>query len=277
MSIDSFQDSLFEDPIGLRFRHCREKQRMSLESAAQQLKLPVAILDAIEREDWVRLGAPIFVRSYVGSYARFLGLPATLADEVVRGKPAPQLAAIGSPPSRRHFDRSVMSLAYVAMTVVILGSVVALAMYYRGSVRGSSDLLPPDATATYASADAAQAEGPVTASLAPPIGPATAATAVAPDASAVVAGPLEIVLNFRGESWVDIVDRSGAHIERGVVPAGSERRFAGGQLAEVTLGDATAVEVSAGGAAVDLAPYREAKVAHFTVSSEGRIGASASD
>src|SRR5207342_676924 len=127
MNNDNFQDSLFEDPLGLRFRHCREKQRMSLEAVAQQLKLPVAILEAIEKEDWARLGAPIFVRSYVGSYAKFLGLPATLADEVVRGKPAPQLAAVGTvPPARRMFDRGVMNLAYLAMTVVILGSVVAL-------------------------------------------------------------------------------------------------------------------------------------------------------
>ena len=92
---DNLQDSLFEDPVGLRFRHAREKARWSLESAAQQLKLPVAVLDAIEREDWPRLGAPIFVRSYVGSYAKLLGLPASVADEVVRGKPQPQLASIG--------------------------------------------------------------------------------------------------------------------------------------------------------------------------------------
>ena len=81
-------------------------------------------------------------------------------------------------------------------------------------------------------------------------------------------------MRFRGDSWVDIVDRKGAHIERGLVPAGAERRYAGGSLAEVTLGDSSVVDVIAGGAAVDLAPYREAKVAHFTVSSEGRIGAS---
>ena len=116
MNNDSFQDSLFEDPLGLRFRHCREKQRMSLESVAQQLKLPVAILEAIEKEDWSRLGAPIFVRSYVGSYAKFLGLPATLADDVVRGKAAPPLVHVGAPPTRRSYDRSVMSLAYVAMS-----------------------------------------------------------------------------------------------------------------------------------------------------------------
>jgi hypothetical protein len=41
------------------------------------------------------------------------------------------------------------------------------------------------------------------------------------------------------------------------------------------LGDASVVDVLSGGVAVDLTPYRDAKVAHFTVSSEGRIGASA--
>jgi cytoskeleton protein RodZ len=286
MTIESFQDSLFEDPIGLRFRHCREKQRMSLESVAQQLKLPFAILDAIEREDWARLGAPIFVRSYVGSYAKFLGLPATLADEVVRGKPAPQLAAVGTvPPARRMFDRSVMNLAYLAMTVVIVGSVVALAMYLQGP-RRNSDVLPPDATANYAGSEPAPAPGPadaapVSASLAPPMpsaGGEPAPVAAAGPVPAQAAGAVpEIVLRFHAGSWVDIVDRNGVHVERGLVPAGSERRYADGQLAEVTLGDSTAVEVSSGGAAVDLSPYREAKVAHFTVSSSGSIGASASD
>jgi cytoskeleton protein RodZ len=284
MTNDSFQDSLFDDPIGLRFRHCREKQRMSLESVAQQLKLPVAILEAIEREDWARLGAPIFVRSYVGSYAKFLGLPASLADDVVRGKPVPALVQVGAPPARRSFERSVMSLAYVAMTVVILGSVVALTMYYQGTHRSSAEVLPPDATATYAGVEAlptpaAPQATPVTASLAPPITEAAnAATAAAPQAlqpsNAVTGTAGEVVLRFRGESWVDIVDRKGAHIERGLVPAGTERRYADGNLAEVTLGNSTAVDVIASGSAVDLTPYREANVAHFTVSSEGRIGGS---
>jgi len=282
MNSESFQDSLFEDPLGLKFRHCREKQRMSLESVAQQLKLPVAILEAIEREDWSRLGAPIFVRSYVGSYAKFLGLPATLADDVVRGKSAPPLVHVGAPTVRRSFDRSVMSLAYVAMTVVILGSVVALAMYYQGP-RRNAEVLPPDATATYAGSEAlpapAAAQAPVTASIAPPLGEVTGANAApAPLAAAgAVPGTAEVVMRFRGESWVDIVDRKGAHIERGLVPAGAERRYADGSLAEVTLGDSSAVDVTAGGVAVDLSPFREANVAHFTVSSEGRIGASTAD
>jgi cytoskeleton protein RodZ len=279
MSIESFQDTLFEDPIGLRFRHAREKARLSIDTVAQQLKLPVAILEAIEKEDWTRLGAPIFIRSYVGSYAKALGLPASLADEVVRGKPVPQLNAItSSSPAKRVFDRSVMNLAYVAMTVVIVGSVVMLAMYLQSPKRGAL-VLPLDAPAGYSSTESG------TAPLADSAGAASNAMAPAADAPVMASltptmpasASAEIVLRFRGESWVDIVDRKGARVERGVVAAGTERRYAADQLSQVTLGNASVVDVSVAGSALDLSPYREANVAHFTVSSDGKISSAPAD
>jgi cytoskeleton protein RodZ len=297
MTIESFQDTLFEDPIGLRFRHAREKARLSLDSVAQQLKLPVAILDAIEREDWTRLGAPIFIRSYVGSYAKVLGLPVTLADEVVRGKPAPQLIAIaGTPPARRVFDRSLTNLAYLAMTIVIVGSVVVLAMYLQSPRRGA-EVLPMDATSAYANNDVtplnapgsqASAQTGVAASQVPAAAqfPAPAVSAQSADAPVMASLTPQlpssatgdgIVLYFRGPSWVDIVDRQGAHVQRGMVAAGTEYHYSTSQLAQVTLGDATAVDVSVSGSALDLRPYREANVAHFTVSSEGKISSAPAD
>jgi cytoskeleton protein RodZ len=293
MSIESFQDTLFEDPIGLRFRHAREKARWSLESVAQQLKLPVAILDAIEREDWARLGAPIFIRSYVGSYAKILGLPASLADDVVRGKPAPQLVAIsGTSPAKRVIDRSVMNLAYLAMTVVIVGSVVVLAMYFQAPKR-TSEVLPADPASSYTASETIPAPYSAGVPVASPTTATPATTSPAKGANSTIASasndaPVmaslaptlptqapnnELVLRFHDASWVDIVDRNGTHVERGLVAAGAERRFAAGQLAQVTLGDSTAVDVSQGGIALDLSPYREANVAHFTVSSDGKIGA----
>jgi cytoskeleton protein RodZ len=264
MTIESFQDTLFEDPVGLRFRHAREKARWSTEAVAQQLKLPVAVIEAIEREDWARLGAPIFARSYVGSYAKILGLPATLADEVVRGKPVPQLVAIGGgSPTRRAIDRGAMNLAYLAMTILIVGSVVMLAMYFQSPRRGA-EVLPPDPPSIGAIQPAAAVE-PVLASMAPTF---TQQPAQANN---------DIVLRFRGESWVEIINQAGTQLERGLVLAGTERRFPAGQLARVTLGDATAVDVQQGSAALDLAPYSEANVARFTVSSEGKISPLAGD
>lgn len=251
MNEPSVQDSLFEEPLGLRFRHAREKARLSLEAVAKQLKLPVAVLDAIEREDWPRLGAPIFVRSYLGSYAKALGLPANIAEEVVRGKTAPPLNVVGGAlPSRRVFDGGLLKLAYLVMTLVIIGSVVMLAMYFQAP-RRAAEVLPLDP--------------PVLASLAPQL----------PEATPADGG--DVVLRFRGKSWIDIRGRNGVSLERGVVPAGAERRFDSRQLDRVTLGDAAAVEISQAGRIIDLAPFREAKLVRFTVSSDGKIAAVARD
>jgi cytoskeleton protein RodZ len=68
---------------------------------------------------------------------------------------------------------------------------------------------------------------------------------------------------------VDVVDAQGSRIERGLVEAGAERRYAAGQVARITLGNSEAVDVSFGGKSLDLTPYRSANVARFTVSSAG--------
>jgi len=102
------------------------------------------------------------------------------------------------------------------------------------------------------------AASPVMASMAPSL--ASAATA-----------DRQITLDFRGPSWIDIVAQDGGLIERGMVAAGSQRKFAVGRLTRITLGDAAAVDVSIAGTALDLGPYRDANIARFAVSSEGKI------
>jgi cytoskeleton protein RodZ len=275
MSQDTFQDSLFEDPIGLRFRHARERMRWSLESAAQQLKLPVAVLDAIEREDWARLGAPIFVRSYLGSYARLLGLPPGIADEVVRGTPTPQLGEIGSLAASRKPDRRIGGLAAVAIVVlVLLGFAAAFYFGMPGQATSTGSL---DATPAIAAAAAADRPAPRVAAQA---AVATAPGAIdpnigSPDASS--AQPGELHLEFRGDSWVEVLGPDGLTVERGLAAAGTERRFAAGQVGQFTLGDASVVGLRVGGVLQDLSGVGAAKVARFTVSSDGSIHPAAVD
>ena len=274
MNIESFQDTLFEDPIGLRFRHAREKARWSQESVAQQLKLPVAVLDAIEREDWARLGAPIFVRSYVGSYAKLLGLPATLADEVVRGKPVPPLVSIGGAPATKPgLSRHASGIGYLLLTLAVIAALVAASIYYQSPRRSDAQVLPLDDSDAFATlADSKPAPEPVQEKLAPASEPmANVQPPAVTTPSSVPNQNGEVQLRFSGESWVDVVDLSGKHIERGMIPAGSELHYAKDHVAQVTVGDADAVQVSLAGSALDLTPFREAKVARFTVSSDGRI------
>jgi cytoskeleton protein RodZ len=272
MTQDAFQQqqTLFADPLGLRLRHAREGKRWSVEAVAQQLKLPVAVIEAMEKEDWTRLGAPIYARSYLSSYLRLLGLPTVLAEEVVRPQPQVPLVAMGGVPAgKRMVDRSLVNLGYLAITAAIVGSVVMLAMRYQSPTRDPQVLAldtpapavtprtnPPPAAPKPAPAAPAS---PVMASMTPTLPPSTPAAMV----------PGEILLRFNGESWIEIVGGDGRKVEQGLVGAGAERRLKPGEVTRITLGNADAVEVVQGGRTVDLRPYRQASIARFGVSSEG--------
>jgi cytoskeleton protein RodZ len=284
MSSEDTQEVLFQDPIGIRLRQGREKAGLSLEQAGQQLKLPVAIVEAMERDDWPRLGAPIYVRSYLGSYLRLVGLPAHLAEQVAQNKPTPELVTLGGSSRVRHaLNHSMRNLVYLVMTAVLVLPVVLVVRHYQ-SERPAEVLTFEPHTDVVAAPNLAAEPAPL-----PP--PVSEPTAVAPAATpAETAGPAPVMasmapfqkpaaadagllLRFDGESWVDVVDASGARVERGLVAAGSERRYAPGQVARITLGNADAVEVSFAGATIDLAPYRAANVARFAVSSSGEPAA----
>jgi cytoskeleton protein RodZ len=81
----------------------------------------------------------------------------------------------------------------------------------------------------------------------------------------------EIVLRFRGESWVEVLDRNGAVVERGLVPAGSERHLRPDAVGLVKFGNADAVDVLQAGQIVDVGAFRQANIARFAVSSEGSL------
>ena len=281
MSTENVQEVLFQDPIGLRLRQGREKAGLSIEQVGQQLKLPVAIVQAMERDDWQRLGAPIYVRSYLGSYLRLVGLPASLAEPVARIEPAPALVTLGSGSRVRHaLNHSVRNLVYLVMTAVLVIPVVLVARHYQSGGRAEVLTLEPETTRALAptvvaepvpvppSPDTVPVPEPTDALPPAAAGPAPVMASMAPFQKPEPASG-ELLLRFKGESWIESVDETGARVERGLVASGSERRYAPGQVARITLGNADVVEVSFAGESVDLAPYRAANVARFAVSSSG--------
>jgi cytoskeleton protein RodZ len=270
MNTESTQEQLFQEPIGVRLRQARLKSGLSVEQVGQQLKLPVAIVQAMEVDDWPRLGAPVYVRSYLGSYLRLVGLPPGLAEEAARTKPAPELVTMASHSRLRHaLSRSVRNAVYLVMTAVLVVPAYLVARQYQSGAPAEvltlettpaslpapepiEDLAPPRAAPAPVADDGPP---PVMASMAPFKKPAAATTG--------------LVLRFSGESWFEAYDADGVSIERALVGDGAERRYAPGQVARITLGRADAVEVSFAGRAVDLSPYRAANVARFTVNSDG--------
>jgi len=85
--------------LGSYLRAAREARGLDLRDAAQQTRISIGYLKAIENEDFNKLPGEVFVRGFLKNYARFLNLP---DDEVMKrysaiGKPQPAPAAPPAP------------------------------------------------------------------------------------------------------------------------------------------------------------------------------------
>ncbi|MGB5131390.1 MAG: helix-turn-helix domain-containing protein, partial [Steroidobacteraceae bacterium] len=65
---------------GARLRVAREAKGLTIEAAAERLRLNAALVLAMEEDRLALLGAPVFARGHLRSYAVLLGLP---EDEVL--------------------------------------------------------------------------------------------------------------------------------------------------------------------------------------------------
>lgn len=288
-------------PLGLRLRQAREAKDLSLQAAAEALRMPVVIVEAMEREDLDRLGAAIYVRGNYVNYARLVDVPAALVDSFCRNRSSePQVLAPSThvPLARVLFDRYVKRSVYVVLTASIVPSVIWLASLDRGTSPVQTLLESPGETAQTAlpaigfeaAPGASQAESgdepsesepallqPVKASMAPMYPGSGSRVADPPpleDADPVDAevaiGP-SLVMRFSQDSWFEVLGPDGRRIDSGIGHAGEERSFPRSSVSKVSLGNAGGVEVGLDGQIIDLTPYRRANVARFALSSAGSV------
>src|SRR5580658_1138302 len=60
--------------LGERFRAAREARGLSLSDVAEQIRIRSVYLAAIEDENRSTIGAPVYIRGFLRTYGRFLGL-----------------------------------------------------------------------------------------------------------------------------------------------------------------------------------------------------------
>lgn len=250
---------------GIRLRHAREAQGLSLEDVASRLKMPLRVVQALENDDWDRAGAAVFVRGQLRSYAKLLGIRIDDAIEmagVQRVEPSAIVSHVHTPPLQRLFEQVARKAVYVVMTAVIVVPVWMMA------TRGP--LSVPQDNAARLDAPAGQRT-----TKAPPRAESPAAreraTLVASLAPLPAQNASAISLRMNGDSWVEIVAPDGRTIEQGLVSSGSQRHYGNGEVGRVVIGNASAVDVLQAGQPVDLQPFRRANVARFTVSSDGSL------
>jgi cytoskeleton protein RodZ len=80
--------------IGETLRRERERRNMQLDQVSRELKISPRFLEAIEEENFDRLPAGVFAKSFVRQYARMLGLDEEEAANEVQRALTPPAAAV---------------------------------------------------------------------------------------------------------------------------------------------------------------------------------------
>ena len=264
---------------GARLREARVAAGLDRQAVAVRLRMPLHVVEAIEDGRWEVIGAGVFVRGKLRSYAGLVGVDIEpfLENGVAATSPTRLVSHEHTPRYQRWMESAGRRAVYVVITAAIVVPVwLATRSHFQEAVptTASLDAVPPgidaeappaggtpattgNATATTASSEVA---GPYMASLTP-----SHARTVAPDTA--------LVLEFSGESWLQVSGRDGATLEQGLVQAGDRRSFEAGQVGRVVLGNAAVARVQHAGGIVDLTPYLRANVARFAVSSDGSVSA----
>ena len=107
---------------GRRLREARTAARLSQDDVAVRLRLDRRVVDALERDDHRSLPEPTFVRGYLRSYARLLGLPAGPIVEAYdrEGHTPPGLVAdLSRRQEVRSSDPPVRHMTYVVVAALV--------------------------------------------------------------------------------------------------------------------------------------------------------------
>ncbi|CAN5585586.1 DUF4115 domain-containing protein [soil metagenome] len=251
---------------GQRLRKAREAAGLSVADVAIRLKMPARVVESLEAEDWGRLGAPVFVRGQLRSYGRLLGL-ATAPLHAVSGvgpvQPPHLQPRTFTPPMQRLFEQLARRAVYIVITAALAIPVwVATRTHFTVPVHASSSLDMPGVKIAGADTD----RSPVVRAQQHPAAVIASLTPVTQRPAAPF-----LALEFSAQSWLRVVAADGRIIEEALLAAGQSRSYAPGEVGQVLLGNASAVDVFRRGAVQDLAAFQRANVARFTVSSDGSL------
>lgn len=133
--------------LGPKLRQAREGRGLSINDAAQALRLSPRIVSALEEDAYEHLPGPTYVRGYLRNYAQFLGLsPQPLVDAYNNSPQAAQRTDMTSPAPVRQITSSdiLVRLGTVAVAVIVFG---LAALWWSGHEAANLNRLVPARTA----------------------------------------------------------------------------------------------------------------------------------
>ena len=272
--------------LGQVFADERERQGLSRTEVAQRLHMSAWQIEALETGDYGRLPKGTFLRGFARNYAKVLAIdPEAMLERLAEAAPRSPAPRIVVPSQNIRFDPIGERLGnpYVkagALAVVFIALGFA-AMYWWLFIRPTppaANLAPPASKGSRAqpsprnlAAAPIQPPEPVVARDAPveavQIAPAKVDRPAPAAATAPASSPSArtIKLRFKGESWVEVKDRSGKVLLSKLNPRGSEAEVSGRPPFNVVIGNAPDVEVRYNDREFPLEPHTRVAVARFTV------------
>jgi len=270
-----------DQATALRLRSARLDQGLELAALGRELKLPQTTLEAMERGDWARLGAPVFARHLLQRYARRLDVDVD-CESIAAQLPDPRLRS-QVPRSRfgRFAEFSARQVTYMTGSLLLLPALYLLLVQWPGAGHSAAYALdPPVAAPAMSPSPVIAVPGETAVALVPEpppaAGPALTTTVTAgltPALPLAETAARRIEMRFTAESWIEVFGRDGSVLERSLARSGEARHWPIGQVGRVTIGNADGTEVRVDGSGVNLEPVRTANVARFALSSDGAIEA----
>ncbi|MEK6278653.1 MAG: RodZ domain-containing protein [Actinomycetota bacterium] len=133
-----------ETEIGPTLREARIRRKIDLSDVEQRTKIRVRYLRALENEEWDVLPGPAYTRSFIRTYANFLGLDGErLADDYRRSEEAAaELPVRGEPvglPPRQGGGRGTGPRLPTGVTAALISVALIVLLLVIGGLTGGSD------------------------------------------------------------------------------------------------------------------------------------------
>jgi cytoskeleton protein RodZ len=287
---------------GPRLKAERERRGLSSQKAADELHLDGWVIDALEAENYDRIGPSVYAKGHLKRYASLLGLP---ADEIMAGyesrEQAPKAEPVQTPNVRLRTDApeaSDLPWPRIAGSVALLLLILAVLWWKPWHQRSTAPATDSSLAANPSTAPASGAAESSAAGAPPDASPATSglmptslasSPAVAPNPAAVPAagggtalgagadaeatagmGRARLRMSFSADSWVDIHDAAGRRVFAGNGRANSVKTVAGIAPMRVYLGLASGVQLEINDRAVAIGPqFMAGDVARFVAGADG--------
>jgi cytoskeletal protein RodZ len=245
---------------GERLRQARLFKQRELKDIATELNIPERLLIAIEADEYKSLPEPAFIRGYLRSYARLLGIDSDIlitqfneiytsatglsSNHSLENSPLQQLAKLQSK-TRKSKRWMLWLLVPVALIVLflVLRPIVKRVMDSPSTNNDTHTVTlnenghaDQNTTGNIITSSASQA----------PLSALPSPTASASD---------QLVLTFSKSSDVIVQDASGKTLASGVHKADEPLTLSGVSPFSITLADAASVSLALNGEQVDLKPY----------------------